>query len=147
MLSQKNCNHNLKLLIFTKMSVVATKKTYLQLASEAIASLQERNGSSKPAIVAWIEARYSGIELSPRFLRAALKRGVESSKLVQVKQSFKLAPTQRKVTLTDLEKEGEKLAKKEAEKQKNLTTRSGKVVSPVKKVGAKSLPKAKTSRK
>jgi histone H1/5 len=126
---------------------VICNKTYLQLASEAIVSLKERNGSSKAAITAWISAHYSGIDLSPQFLRAALKRGVETDKLIRVKQSWKLVPTQKKVTLNLLEKEGEKKAKIEEERKLARTTRSGKIVSPAKKVGARarSLPKPKRS--
>jgi histone H1/5 len=131
------------------MSVVASNKTYLQLASEAIVSLKERNGSSKAAITAWISAHYSSADLSPQFLRAALKRGVETDKLIQVKQSWKLAPSQKKVTLIILEKEGEKKAKLEEEIKMARTIRSGKIVSPMKKVGgrARSMPKPKTSTK
>jgi histone H1/5 len=131
------------------MSVTASNKTYLQLASEAIASLKERNGSSKAAITAWIAAHYSGIDLSPQFLRAALKRGVETDKLIQVKQSWKLAPSQKKVTLSILEKEGEKKAKIEEERKMARTIRSGKIVSPMKKAvrRTRSIPKPKTSAK
>jgi hypothetical protein len=89
-------------------------------------------------------AHYSDIALSPQFLRAALKRGVETVKLIRVKQSWKLVPTQKKVTLNILEKEGEKKAKIEEEQKLARTTRSGKIVSPVKKSRSESSIVTKT---
>jgi histone H1/5 len=70
---------------------VASKKSYFELAKEAIAALKERGGSSNPAIKAYIVSNNPSINFGQHLLRAALKKGAESGKLVKVKASFKLA--------------------------------------------------------
>merc|ERR1712209_209399 len=63
----------------------------------AVTALKERNGSSLPAIKKYIAANYKVdvVKLAP-FIRKALKKGVESKKLVQVKASYKLAKEEKK---------------------------------------------------
>ena len=145
------------------MSLTLSRKTYLQLVSEAILSLKERNGSSKPAINNWINQNYPDVDLSPQFLKAALKRGVESEKLVQVKSSWKLGRSHRQSTIKLVEKEADK--KKVLEEKKkvvsekvvskkptSISAKANKKVtpsskSPTKRVGAKPLPKVKRATK
>ena len=57
----------------------------------AIKALKERSGSSLAAIKKYIAANYKVdvVKLAP-FIRKALKKGVETKKLVQVKASYKL---------------------------------------------------------
>merc|ERR1712001_199122 len=67
------------------------------MVAAAIKALKERNGSSIPAIKKYIAANYKVdvVKLAP-FIRKALKKGVESKKLVQVKASYKLAKEEKK---------------------------------------------------
>jgi linker histone H1 and H5 family len=59
--------------------------SYYEKLTDAILALKERNGSSSAAIKKYIEANNKGLDFQQHQLRAALKRGVESGKLVQVK--------------------------------------------------------------
>merc|ERR1711992_77218 len=67
------------------------------MIAAAIKALKERNGSSLAAIKKYIAATYKVdvVKLAP-FIRKALKKGVESKKLVQVKASYKLAKEEKK---------------------------------------------------
>jgi hypothetical protein len=78
------------------MSAPVAKKSYFELAKEAIAALKERGGSSNPAIKAYIVSNHPSINFAQHLLRTALKKGAESGKLVKVKASFKLAETEKK---------------------------------------------------
>jgi histone H1/5 len=74
---------------------VASKKSYFELAKEAIAALKERSGSSTQAIKAHIVFNHPSIKFAQHSLRSALKKGAESGKLVKVKASFKLAEAEK----------------------------------------------------
>merc|ERR1711988_1140580 len=67
------------------------------MIAAAIKALKERNGSSLAAIKKYIAANYKVdiVKITP-FIRKALKKGVESKKLVQVKASYKLAKEEKK---------------------------------------------------
>ena len=54
--------------------------------------MKDRTGSSNQAIKASIIANHPTIKFAQHLLRSALKRGVETGKLVQVKSSYKLVP-------------------------------------------------------
>ncbi len=75
------------------------KPTYLCMAVNAIRILKTRGGSSRQAIISCMLSNYgqyvkeSTIE---RFLRNALKKGVETGILIQNKQSFKLGSEAKK---------------------------------------------------
>ncbi|XP_047328180.1 histone H1-like [Impatiens glandulifera] len=74
-----------------------THPPYLEMITEAIVSLKEKNGSSQYAITKFIEEKQK--QLPPNFkklLLVQLKKLVSTSKLVKVKASFKL-PAQSKV--------------------------------------------------
>ena len=75
----------------------APKKSYFELAKEAISSLKDRTGSSPQAIKAYITSKYPTIKFAQHLLRAALKKGVEGKKLIKVKASFKVAAVEKKV--------------------------------------------------
>ncbi|KAE9027011.1 hypothetical protein PR003_g11215 [Phytophthora rubi] len=82
-------------------SAPSTKKAnagpgYYDLIKEAVISLKERSGSSRHAIDKYVAAK-KGASYSKSRLNIALKRGVESGKLVPVKGSFKLAAEEKKV--------------------------------------------------
>lgn len=78
------------------MSAAAPKKSYLELAKEAIAALKERTGSSPQAIKAYITSNHPSIKFAQHLLRAALNKGVETGKFIKVKASFKLAASEKK---------------------------------------------------
>ena len=79
-----------------KMSA-APKKSYFELAKEAIAALKDRTGSSPQAIKAHIVANHPSIKFAQHLLRAALNKGAETGKFTKVKASFKLAAEEKKV--------------------------------------------------
>lgn len=74
----------------------AAKKSYFELAKEAIAALKERTGSSAQAIKAHIVANHPSIKFAQHLLRAALNKGSETGKFVKIKASFKLAADEKK---------------------------------------------------
>lgn len=78
------------------MSAAAPKKSYLELAKEAIAALHERTGSSPQAIKAYITSNHASIKFAQHLLRTALSKGVESGKFIKIKASFKLAASEKK---------------------------------------------------
>ncbi|KAK2965224.1 hypothetical protein RJ640_019979 [Escallonia rubra] len=70
---------------------------YFQMISEAISSLKDRTGSSQPAIAKFIEEKYQNL-LPPNFkkvLSVQLKKFVKSEKLVKVKNSYKIAASEK----------------------------------------------------
>ncbi|CAA2979039.1 histone H1-like [Olea europaea subsp. europaea] len=70
---------------------------YLQMISEAITTMKDRAGSSQPAIAKFIEVNYTA-SLPANFkkiLSAQLKRFVKSEKLVKVKNSYKISPSEK----------------------------------------------------
>ena len=58
---------------------------YLDMISAAIQSLKERSGSSRQAIQKYVSANYKVGESCGNHIKMALKRGVQSGTLVQVK--------------------------------------------------------------
>ena len=71
------------------------KKTYFELAKEAIVALKERGGSSGQAIKGYITKTYPALNFQQHLLRSALKTGTAKGKLVQVKASWKLAVAEK----------------------------------------------------
>ena len=119
------------------------------MIAEAIAALKERGGSSRQAVAKYIKANFQVGESSDTHLKQALKRGVVTGLLVQVKGtgasgSFKLAkkvaepkkPAAKKPTANKA------AAKKPAAKKvKKPATKKAKSTTPKKA----SKPKPKTS--
>ncbi len=88
---------------------------YYDLIKEAVISLGERTGSSRQAIDKYVSAK-KGSSYSKSRLNIALKKGVESGKLLQVKGSFKLAPTEKKAKKAAVPKKKAAGAKKTTKK-------------------------------
>jgi len=65
---------------------------YEEMVADAISSLKDRTGSSLPAIVKFVDTKYSKDlpENWKKLLSVQLKRLVESGKLTKVKASYKL---------------------------------------------------------
>ncbi|CEG49629.1 histone h1 [Plasmopara halstedii] len=113
---------------------------YYDLIKEAVIALKERSGSSRHAIDKFVAAK-KGSNYSKSRLNIALKRGVESGKLVPVKGSFKLATDEKKVAKKPVAKLVAKKAspaKKPASKpvKKRVLSKTG-----TKKVALKKSPK------
>lgn len=73
------------------------KKSYFELAKEAITALKERTGSSQQAIKAHIVANHPTIKFAQHLLRGALNKGADAGKFVKVKASYKLGAEEKKV--------------------------------------------------
>jgi len=81
---------------------VADHPKYVDMIAAAIESLKERSGSSRQAIVKYVSANYKVGDSANTHVKLALKRGVTSGVLKQVKGagasgSFKLAEKPKKV--------------------------------------------------
>merc|ERR1711997_748199 len=107
------------------------------MIAAAIRALKERNGSSLAAIKKYIAATYKVdvVKLAP-FIRKALKKGVESKKIIKVKASFKLAKEEKKP----------KAKKPKAKKPKAKKPKAAKK-SPKKAAKKPAAKKAKTPKK
>merc|ERR1712173_396511 len=106
------------------------------MVAAAIKALKERGGSSLPAIKKYIAANYNCdvVKLAP-FIRKALKKGVESKKLVQVKASYKMGK----------EEKPKKPKKKPVKKAKKPKAKKPK--TPKKAAAKPAAKKAKTPKK
>lgn len=81
-----------------KAKTPASHPTYLLMATEAIAALKERTGSSQYAIAKYLEDKYK-TGLPPNFkkmLTTQLRNLTKAGKLVKVKNSFKLSDELKK---------------------------------------------------
>jgi topoisomerase IA-like protein len=111
-------------------------ETYLDLVKEAIVSLKERGGSSRPAIHKFVAAK-KGPAYRRDLVNGALKRGVEKGELIQVKSSFKIARPAKKAP-----------AKKAPAKKAPAKKAPAKKAAPKKKAPAKkAAPKKKAPAK
>lgn len=131
----------------------ATKKPadhpkYIDMITAAIAALKERNGSSRQAIVKYIKANYKVGDGSDTHVKQALKRGVVSGALNQVKGtgasgSFKLAkkPVEKKAP------KKKPAAKKPAAKKPAAKKPAAKKSSPKKKAAKKAATPKKAAAK
>ena len=103
--------------------------SYLDLIKEAISTLKDRTGSSRQAIAKVVEVK-KGASYAKARLNMALKKGVDTAALTQVKGSYKLAKVAAKVKVAK---------KKPAAKKKSVTKKAA-----PKKTTAKSIkPTAK----
>lgn len=107
---------------------------YYDLIKEAVLALKERQGSSRFAIDKYV-ANKKGASYSKSRLNIALKKGVETGKLVAVKGSFKLAADEKKAaTKKPAAKKATTVGKKSVKK---ATAPKKKTVKSVKKVSRK----------
>ena len=118
----------------------APKKSYFDLAKEAIVALKERTGSSPQAIKAHIVANHPSIKFAQHLLRAALNKGAETGKFVKVKASFKLGAEEKKVKKVAAPKVA-KVAKVAAPKVAKVAKVAAKKAAP--KKGKKNIPHKK----
>ena len=112
---------------------------YIDMVVAAIAALKERTGSSRQAILKYIQANYKVKDNANVHLRLALKKGVASGALLQPKGtgasgSFKLAAAAKKV------------AKKPAAKKPTAKKPAAKKATPKKKAAAKKSTPKKTKK-
>merc|ERR1711899_350015 len=126
----------------------------------AIKALGDKKGSSLAAIKKYVAANYKVdiVKISP-FIRKALKKGVESKALIQVKGSYKLAkeakPKVKKVKKPKAKKpkakkpkaakkaKSPKKAKKPAAKKPKTPKKAAAKPKPAKKPAAKKTPAKK----
>lgn len=81
--------------IMPPKSAAPKKPTYFALAKEAILALKDRTGSSPQAIKAYITKTHPSVKFARHALTLALKKGVESKKLVKVKGSYKVSAEEK----------------------------------------------------
>merc|ERR1711977_197645 len=88
------------------------------MVKAAIKALADKKGSSLAAIKKYVAANYKVdiVKISP-FIREALKKGVESKALVQVKGSYKLAKEAKKPKVKKPKAKKAKKPKKPAAKK------------------------------
>ena len=129
---------------------VADHPTYLEMIITSIAALKERKGSSRQAILKHIVANYKVKDTASTHVKLALKRGVATGALKQVKGtgasgSFKLAEKPKKAKKkAPLKKAKKPAAKKPAAKK--AVNKTPKKAKKAKKVAAKK-PAAKKAKK
>ena len=129
----------------------STEPGYLALIKDAIGSLKERSGSSRQAIDKVVSAK-KGSSYSKSRLNIALKKGVESGALVQVKGSFKLAASSKKAAApkakTVKKATTKKATTKKSPSKKTATKKATtKKVTSTKKKATKKTPTKKTATK
>ena len=123
---------------------------YTAMIAEAIETLKERGGSSRQAILKYIQANFTVGTGAPNHLKLALRRSVEKKTLLQVKGkgasgSFKLPAKATKAPKKPAKKVvAKKPAKKTATKKK---APSAKKATPKKKTAAKKTPKKASAKK
>merc|ERR1719479_78184 len=117
-----------------------------EMVVAAIGALKERTGSSLSAIKKYIAANYKVdiVKLAP-FIRKALKKGVESKKLVQVKASYKMGKEEK--PKKPKKKPVKKAKKPKAKKPKTPKKAAAKKAKSPKKAAKKpAAKKAKTKK-
>ena len=123
---------------------------YSEMVQAAIIALKERSGSSRQAILKYIQANYKVKDNAGQFLKQALKKGVASGALKQVKGtgasgSFRVAEKPKVAKKPKAKKPAaKKPAKKTPSKKK---TAAKKKSTPKKKPAAKKPAAKKTAKK
>ncbi len=123
---------------------VADHPKYIDMIIAAIGSLKERTGSSRIAIIKYIQANYKVNDNSNTHVKLALKRGVASAVLIQVKGtgasgSFKLAKKEKVVK--KVVKAKKPVAKKATVKVVKAKAKAKASPKKAKKPAAKKTPK------
>ena len=127
---------------------------YIDMITAAVGSLKERSGSSRQAILKYIQANYKVSDSASTHVKLALKRGVASGAIAQAKGtgasgSFKLAkkaPAPKKKPAA--KKAAKKTPKKPVAVKKTTVKKSPKKTKPAaKKTAAKKATKAKKTPK
>lgn len=127
---------------------------YSEMIAAAIGALKERTGSSRQAITKYIQATYKVGESAGTHVKQALKKGVASGALKQVKGtgasgSFKLAEKPKVVKKKPAAKKpaAKKPAAKKAAAKKPAAKKAVKAKKPAKKVVKKKPAAAKKAKK
>ena len=120
---------------------------YIEMITAAVGALKERSGSSRQAIIKYINANYKVGGSAETHIKLSLKRGVLSGALKQVKGSgatgsFKLAekPNPKKVaTKTAAKSKAKKTPSKKKSTAKKITPKIVKAKAPKAKTASKNL--------
>ena len=133
-----------------KVKKPAEHPKYSEMIKQAVASLKERTGSSRQAIVKYVKANFKVSDGSDSHIKLALKRMVAGGDLVQVKGtgasgSFKLAKPVPKTKPTPKKPAAKKPAAKKATKKPVAKKAAAKPKTPKKKSTPKK--KAKPAKK
>ncbi|CAM9090633.1 unnamed protein product, partial [Chrysoparadoxa australica] len=125
------------------------KPSYYSMVKAGILELKERNGTSIQALKKYITTNYKTVDFKPHLLRKALKSGVESEKLVKVKASYKLAPSEKKAAPKKKAAAKKPAAKKPAAKKTATKAKAAPKKKPAAKKPAakKATPKKKPAAK
>merc|ERR1712051_1044415 len=117
------------------------------MVKAAIKALGDKKGSSLAAIKKYVAANYKVdiVKISP-FIRKALKKGVESKALVQVKGSYKLAKEAKKPKVKKPKAKKAKKPKAKKPKSPKKAAKPKKAKTP-KKAAAKPKPAKKPAAK
>lgn len=118
---------------------------YIDMVCAAIVDLKERNGSSRQAIVKYINANYKVSDNASVHIKLALKRGVTSGALVQTKGagasgSFKVKKVEKPKKPATVKKPVAKKVKKPAAAKKSTPKKKP---AAKKSAAKKSTPKKK----
>ncbi|KAK3733238.1 hypothetical protein QZH41_002003 [Actinostola sp. cb2023] len=103
----------------TKPPIKAQHPKYSQMVEDAVGIMKERNGSSRQAIVKYIQANFPVSEQAENHVKVALRKGVLCERLIQTKG--KGASGSFKLSLA-VKKEAEKAKKSKDDKQESKTT-------------------------
>ena len=111
--------------------------TYNTMIANAILGLKARGGASRPALKKYILENNKDISLDAfeRSLRTAIKKGVASGELVQIKQSFKLSDAAK--AKKALKPKKPKVVKKKVVKKKTIKKKTTKKKTTAKKPSTK----------
>merc|ERR1719213_1379525 len=128
----------------SKPKAPAAHPKYSVMIPAAIAALKERNGSSRQAILKYINANYKGIHAqASQHLNMALKAGIKKGTLKFAKESGKGAGSYK---LVKVEKPKKKPAAKKPAAKKSAKPKKAAAKKPAKKAAAKK-PAAKKAAK
>merc|ERR1712212_1382375 len=121
-----------------KVKKPAEHPKYSEMIKQAVASLKERTGSSRQAIVKYVKANFKVSDGSDSHIKLALKRMVAGGDLVQVKGtgasgSFKLAKPVPKTKATPKKPAAKKATKKPVAKKSAAKPKTPKKKSTPKK--------------
>merc|ERR1712228_913712 len=117
----------------------AAHPSFNEMVAAAIAALKERSGSSRQAIVKYIKANFKVKDNADVYVKMALKRGVTSGALIQVKGTG--ASGSFKVKKVEKPKPKKVVKKKPAAKKPKKKPAAKKTPKKAKKSAAKKSPK------
>jgi len=112
---------------------------YSVMVTEAIGTLKERTGSSRQAIVKYIESKYKVGDAGKRQINAALKKGIQKGSLVSPKGhggSYRLTAKPKTEKKSSIKKASKKASAKKMSKKTKKPTITKKA-SAVKKTAGK----------